>query len=58
MMRKLIVMESKTLSYTKIRKGDLNGDQEVFDKISEKISTKYKNLLMFDDVKSLYNFLL
>ena len=53
MMRKLIVMESKTLSYTKVRKGDLNGDQEVFDKISEKISTKYKNLLMFDDVKSL-----
>ena len=53
MMRKLIVMESKTLSYMKVRKGDLNGTSDVFDKISDKVSKKYKNLLMFDDVKSL-----
>ena len=40
MMRKLIVMESKTLSYMKVRKGDLNGTSDVFDKISDKVSKK------------------
>ena len=53
MMKKLIVMESKTLSYTKVRKGDLNGTSDVFDKVSDKVSKKYKDLLMFDDVKTL-----
>ena len=54
MTRKLIVMEGEQLSYTKVRKGDLNGSAESFDQSIEKITKKYKDkLLMFDDVRSL-----
>ena len=54
MIRKLVVMEGNKLSYSKIRKGDLNGTTNEFDNTIEKIKSKYKkNLLMFDDVKSL-----
>ena len=54
MIRKLVVMEGKNLSYSKIRKGDLNGSTDEFNKSIDKIKDKYKNnLLMFDDVKTL-----
>ena len=54
MIRKLIVMEGKNLSYSKVRKGDLNGTTDEFNKSIDKIKVKYKNnLLMFDDVKTL-----
>ena len=54
MIRKLVVMEGKDLSYNKIRKGDLNGSTNAFNESIDKIKNKYKNrLLMFDDVKSL-----
>jgi replicative DNA helicase len=54
MIRKLVVMEGKKLSYSKVRKGELNGTTNEFDNAIEKIKSKYKkNLLMFDDVKSL-----
>ena len=54
MIRKLIVMEGKKLSYSKVRKGDLNGTTNEFNNAIEKIKSKYKkNLLMFDDVKTL-----
>ena len=54
MIRKLIVMEGNKLSYSKVRKGDLNGTTNEFNNTIEKIKSKYKkNLLMFDDVKTL-----
>ena len=54
MVRKLVVMEGADLSYSKIRKGDLNGSTDEFNMAIEKIKDKYKeNLLMFDDVKTL-----
>ena len=54
MIRKLVVMEGKKLSYSKVRKGELNGTTNEFDNAIEKIKSKYKkNLLMFDDVKTL-----
>ena len=54
MIRKLIVMEGDNLSYTKIRKGDLNGSTELFNEATDRVSNKYKDkLLMFDDVRTL-----
>jgi replicative DNA helicase len=54
MIRKLVVMEGKNLSYSKVRKGDLNGTTDEFNQSIEKIKSKYKdNLIMFDDVSSL-----
>jgi replicative DNA helicase len=54
MIRKLVVMEGNNLSYSKVRKGDLNGTADEFNKSIDKIKSKYKNnLLMFDDVKTL-----
>jgi replicative DNA helicase len=54
MIRKLIVMEGKELSYSKVRKGDLNGSTDEFNKSIEKIKSKYKQYLtMFDDVSTL-----
>ena len=54
MIRKLVVMEGNNLSYSKVRKGDLNGSTDEFNKSIDKIKNKYKNnLLMFDDVKTL-----
>ena len=54
MIRKLIVMEGDNLSYTKIRKGDLNGSTDLFNEATDRVSNKYKDkLLMFDDVRTL-----
>ena len=54
MIRKLVVMEGNNLSYSKVRKGDLNGSSDEFNKSIDKIKNKYKNnLLMFDDVRTL-----
>ena len=54
MIRKLIVMEGDNLSYTSVRKGDLNGSADLFESASESVTNKYKDkLLMFDDVRTL-----
>tara|TARA_R100001594_G_scaffold4208_4_gene15117 strand:- start:21051 stop:22376 length:1326 start_codon:yes stop_codon:yes gene_type:complete len=54
MIRKLVVMEGNNLSYSKVRKGDLNGTTDEFNKSIDKIKDKYKDkLLMFDDVSTL-----
>ena len=54
MIRKLVVMEGDNLSYSKVRKGDLNGTADEFNKSIDKIKIKYKdNLIMFDDVSTL-----
>ena len=54
MIRKLIVMEGDKLSYTDVRKGDLNGSADLFESASESVTNKYKDkLLMFDDVRTL-----
>ena len=54
MMKKIMVMESKRLKYGKIRKNDLNDeDKNEIDELSKTINTKYANLMMYDNVRSL-----
>ena len=53
-MKKIIVMESKDIEYTTIRKSELNEDQlkEIEDLIVH-IDEKYKNLIMYDNIRKL-----
>tara|TARA_R100001594_G_scaffold142277_2_gene189041 strand:- start:25 stop:1338 length:1314 start_codon:yes stop_codon:yes gene_type:complete len=54
MVRKLIVMEGNKLSYSKVRKGELNGSSDDFNNSVESIKNKYsEKLIMFDDVRTL-----
>ena len=54
MMKKMMVMESKILKYGKIRKNDLDdNDKKEISKVAELINDKYKNLMMYDNVRSL-----
>jgi len=54
MMKKIIVMESKGLSYQDIRRGDVNEkDIELFNQTSENIKSKYSKLTMYDDIRTL-----
>ena len=54
MMKKLICVESKNLSYDSVRRNQLNGEQKIeIDKVSEIINTKYKNLMMYDNIRTL-----
>ena len=47
-------MESKILKYGKIRKNDLDdNDKDEISKVAELINDKYKNLMMYDNVRSL-----
>ena len=47
-------MESKILKYGKIRKNDLDdNDKKEISKVAELINDKYKNLMMYDNVRSL-----
>ena len=53
-MKKIVVMESNGLSYAAVRKGKLIKDAEKeFDNTSETVKEKYKNLIMYDDVRTL-----
>ena len=53
-MKKIIVMESKDIEYTTIRKSELEEDQlkEIADLIVH-IDEKYKNLIMYDNIRKL-----
>tara|TARA_R110002020_G_scaffold220638_2_gene428527 strand:+ start:779 stop:2110 length:1332 start_codon:yes stop_codon:yes gene_type:complete len=54
MMKKLICVESEKLDYDKVRKHELNGEhRKEIDRVSEVISTKYKNLMMYDNIRTL-----
>ena len=54
MLKKILVMESNQLQYGNIRRNDLSEtDKEEFELISEKMKDKYKNLLMYDNIRSL-----
>jgi len=55
MMKKLLCMESKKIDYDKIRRHELtkNEKNELLD-TSEKTVEKYKNLMMYDNVRTLY----
>ena len=53
MLRKLIVLESKSLLYGNIRRGEIDGLEQEIDDAEKKIKKKYKNLIMFDDVRTL-----
>ena len=51
MMKKLIIIESKTLSYHTMRMGDFNeSDKKELESAKNIITKKYQNLIMYDDV--------
>lgn len=51
MMKKLIIIESQTLSYHTMRMGDFNEtDKKELELAKSQITDKYKNLIMYDDV--------
>tara|TARA_R110002167_G_scaffold8053_1_gene37513 strand:- start:260 stop:1597 length:1338 start_codon:yes stop_codon:yes gene_type:complete len=51
MMKKLIIIESETLSYHTMRMGDFNeSDKKELELAKNIITEKYKNLIMYDDV--------
>jgi len=54
MLKKILVMESNQLEYGNIRRNDLSEmDKEEFESVSERIKVDYKNLLMYDNIRSL-----
>ena len=53
MLRKLIVLESKSLLYGNIRRGEIDGLEDEIDKAEQTIKEKYKNLIMYDDIRTL-----
>ena len=51
MLKKLIVMESESLSYESVRLGLLEADDmHEIDKVKDMMKDKYKNLIMFDNI--------
>jgi len=51
MMKKLIIIESQTLSYHTMRMGDFNdADKKELESAKNIITEKYQNLIMYDDV--------
>ena len=54
MLKKMVVMESKSLEYGNIRRNDLSDkDKLEFESISGKLKGDYKNLLMYDGIRNL-----
>lgn len=54
MLKKIIVMKSKSLSYFKVRKNECNnGEMKTIEKVVNQISNDYKNLIMYDDIRTL-----
>tara|TARA_R110002049_G_scaffold236255_1_gene409476 strand:- start:4062 stop:5066 length:1005 start_codon:yes stop_codon:yes gene_type:complete len=53
-MKKIIIMESKDIEYSKVRKNELT-DEEItkIELLNEKIKEKYKNLIMYDNIRKL-----
>jgi len=54
MLKKMVVMESKSLEYANIRRNDLSEtDKKQFESTSNTIKKEYGNLLMYDGVRNL-----
>ena len=54
MFKKIIVMENEELSYSVLRKADeLNGELTTVELNLDKLKEKYKNLIMYDDIRTL-----
>ncbi len=54
MLKKMVVMESKDLNYGHVRKNELDDNgQDEFDITSDVMKDKYKNLIMYDNIRSL-----
>ena len=53
MMKKIIVMESESLKYGDLRQNELNGTKEKVMDISNRVKEKYKDLMMYDDIRTL-----
>ena len=54
MLKKIIVMKSKQLSYFKVRKNDCNDiEMNVIEQMVEKLTKDYSNLIMYDDIRTL-----
>ena len=53
-MKKIIIMESKDIEYSKVRKNELSDDEILkIELLNEKIKKKYKNLIMYDNIRKL-----
>jgi replicative DNA helicase len=53
-MKKIIIMESKDIEYSKIRKNNLSDVEMIeVELLTEKINKKYKNLIMYDNIRKL-----
>ena len=53
-MKKIIIMESKDIEYSKIRKNKLSDvEMTEVELLTEKIDKKYKNLIMYDNIRKL-----
>jgi replicative DNA helicase len=54
MLKKMVVMESKSLEYGNIRRNDLSERDKVdFESVSNKLKGDYQNLLMYDGIRNL-----
>ena len=54
MLKKMVVMESKELEYGSVRRNELEDtSKEEFDTTAETMKDKYKNLTMYDNIRSL-----
>ena len=54
MLKKMVVMDSNSLKYGNIRRNDLSeNDKGEFELVSDKIKGNYKELLMYDNVRTL-----
>ena len=54
MLKKMVVMESRELEYGSVRRNELeDDDKESFDTTAEIMKDKYKNLTMYDNIRSL-----
>ena len=54
MLKKMVVMESKDLQYTDIRRNELNdNNKEEFESVSEVMKKEYENLTMYDNIRNL-----
>jgi replicative DNA helicase len=54
MIKKFIVMESDTITYTDLRIADISeGRMELIEMMSDDMKEKFKNLIMYDDVRTL-----
>ena len=53
-MKKIIIMESKDIEYSKVRKNELTNEEITkIELLNEKIKEKYKNLIMYDNIRKL-----